>query len=115
MRHPKCDDSRQVMQPVAVVAHVQCTPKRMPIIMTLMAWGLLRLNNLSWYVSTQIGLSKQSVLVLEGAYKQGEHKRTKGKAYLVLDLSENEREVGGQVANGYPTQSLRGNCLDIFR
>ncbi len=89
----------------------------MLITITLMARGVLRLNNPSRCVQTQIGLSKQSYLVLEGAYRQDEHTRKKGikTAYLVLDLSEDEREVGGQVANGYPTQSLRGNCLDIFR
>ncbi len=87
----------------------------MLIIITLMAWGVLRLHNPSWYANTQIGVSKHSFLVLEEQYRQDEHTGEKGTAYLVLDLPEDEREVGGQVTNGYPTQSLRGNCLDIFR
>ena len=34
--------------------------------------------------------------------------------YLALDLLENEGQVGGQVANGYTPQSLRGHSLHLF-
>ena len=65
-------------------------------------------------MQTPTGVTKQSFLVLEELYRQDENTGKKGTAYLVLNLPENEREVSGQVANGYPTQGLRGNCLDIF-
>ena len=34
--------------------------------------------------------------------------------YLALDLLENEGQKGGEVANGYTPQSLRGHSLHLF-
>ena len=69
MRSHKYDDSCQVMQLVAVVAMYNAHQNIcMLIIITLMAWGVLWLNNPSWYAKTPVDISKQQRLHLPAVH-----------------------------------------------
>ena len=70
MRRHKGDDTCQVMQPVAVVAQVQCTPKHMHADhyhthgMECIVW----LNDPSWYADTNNHLQATTSLHLPAVY-----------------------------------------------